>query len=554
MKRLFDGYALYLWILVALLPVMLLRDFTPANELRYLSIADEAIRNGSLFAFSNHGLAYADKPPLYFWIIMVGRILFGHNSMLFLSLFSLIPAFVIAEVMDRWAAPQLRNDFNAEAKLLLLTCGLFPGVMVFLRMDMLMTMWIVISLYTFYRIYEHLQAGIPVPAKDLWMFPVWLFLGIFTKGPMGLLVPLVSVTVFLWQRSRLCYMKTVFGWRTWTLLLTLCLVWFGCVYAEGGSEYLDNLLFHQTVDRAVDAFHHKRPFHYYLVSMTYTFLPWTFLVFGAAFAVISRRYRWKSDIERFFLLSGVSTIVMLSFISSKIQIYMLPAYPFFVYYAATVISRNRDSRLAAAAVGLPAVALCVAGCSLWFEAETADFEGAEMLSHPIVVTAGLLLAMAVIIGQWLMMRRHDVAYGIRGVAVGLFLAVFTAGLAVGQFNSRIGYRGMCEVAEALKEESGAKGFIVYDINRPENMDVFIGVAPRVIEKGATSPSDSIPPGKWILMTSVNMGEAFKPLMMKRSGSHIVMLVDGREKQKEEKLIGKGGEVSSESEQKQLVNK
>lgn len=41
----------------------MLRDFTPSNELRYLNIADEALRHYALFAFSNHGVAYADKPP-----------------------------------------------------------------------------------------------------------------------------------------------------------------------------------------------------------------------------------------------------------------------------------------------------------------------------------------------------------------------------------------------------------------------------------------------------------------------------------------------------------
>ena len=34
MKRIFGGFAAYFWVLVALLPVMILRDFTPDNELR----------------------------------------------------------------------------------------------------------------------------------------------------------------------------------------------------------------------------------------------------------------------------------------------------------------------------------------------------------------------------------------------------------------------------------------------------------------------------------------------------------------------------------------
>ena len=57
--------AVFLFTFICLLPEMLMRDFTPSNELRYLSIADEALRDGHFFAFFNHGLAYADKPPLY---------------------------------------------------------------------------------------------------------------------------------------------------------------------------------------------------------------------------------------------------------------------------------------------------------------------------------------------------------------------------------------------------------------------------------------------------------------------------------------------------------
>ena len=43
---------------------MLNRDCTPANELRYLSIANEAIENGSFFEFTNNAIHNADKPPI----------------------------------------------------------------------------------------------------------------------------------------------------------------------------------------------------------------------------------------------------------------------------------------------------------------------------------------------------------------------------------------------------------------------------------------------------------------------------------------------------------
>ncbi|MDE5871688.1 MAG: hypothetical protein K2H22_07090, partial [Muribaculaceae bacterium] len=89
-------------VLVAVLPIVICRDFTPSNELRYLSIADESLSTGRLWAFTNHGIPYADKPPLYLWCVMLGKWLLGSHQMWFLSLFSIIPAFVIAGVMYRW--------------------------------------------------------------------------------------------------------------------------------------------------------------------------------------------------------------------------------------------------------------------------------------------------------------------------------------------------------------------------------------------------------------------------------------------------------------------
>ena len=87
-------------LLLAVLPVLIFRDYTPSNELRYLSIVDEALRNGDIFTFTNHGIQYADKPPLYFWILMLGKWLLGNHAMWFASLFSFIPALVILLGME----------------------------------------------------------------------------------------------------------------------------------------------------------------------------------------------------------------------------------------------------------------------------------------------------------------------------------------------------------------------------------------------------------------------------------------------------------------------
>ena len=48
----------YFILLILVIPVLILRDFTPNNELKYLSIVDEAIRNAIL------GLAEKELIPL----------------------------------------------------------------------------------------------------------------------------------------------------------------------------------------------------------------------------------------------------------------------------------------------------------------------------------------------------------------------------------------------------------------------------------------------------------------------------------------------------------
>lgn len=192
-------YLLYAGICIALLPVLIFRDYTPSNELRYLSIADEALRSHNFFTFTNHGVPYADKPPLYLWIVMLCRMIAGKHLMWLLSLFSLIPALLTAEVMDRWTCNELKPAPRLSGSIVLLTGGLFLGLAVTLRMDMLMTLFIVLALRSFWRMYTDMTTN----RVERWLFPVWVFMAIFSKGPVGILMPLLSTTVFLFISGRI---------------------------------------------------------------------------------------------------------------------------------------------------------------------------------------------------------------------------------------------------------------------------------------------------------------------------------------------------------------
>ncbi|MDE6742165.1 MAG: dolichyl-phosphate-mannose--protein mannosyltransferase [Muribaculaceae bacterium] len=470
-------------VLVAMLPIIIFRDFTPSNELRYLSIADESLTTGRWWAFTNHGVPYADKPPLYLWCIILGKWLFGSHMMWFYSLFSIIPAFVIAALMYRWTCEELDRDFQTSALLMLFSCGLFAGMVFTLRMDMLMTMFIVMALRSFRQL-ERSEEKPPLGKRLL--FALWIFLAVFSKGPMGILIPIVATTVWLLLTRRMRLWTRAWGWPTWSLLILLCAGWFGAVYAEGGTEYLDNLLVHQTVGRAVNSFHHKRPVWYYLVSLTYTLLPWTFVIFGAVVYAIRKYRRQDRSLFNYFLVIILTTFVLLSVISSKLQVYMLPAYPFMVYMTVMTCARHKESRLVAAGIAIPALILGLAGLAEPFITDTEWFAGFGLnLGRDTAIRyAWCALISGGFLTLWYLYKRKNTPWAIETLSLTVLALVFVAGLAIRGFNSDMGYMAISEEALAIKKDNPDAGIMTWRIDRPENIDVYLKKTPFLIVEAA----------------------------------------------------------------------
>lgn len=466
----------FVFCAVCLLPMMAMRDFTPSNELRYLSIADEAIANGHLFAFYNHGIPYADKPPLYFWIVMLCRLLFGHHSCLALSMFSLIPAFAIVGIMDRWVMKGKSAMNRMSVAGMTLTCVMFLGTMVVLRMDMLMCLFIVLALWTFYRMYT----GEGSRRQDSLTLPLWIFLALFTKGPVGLLMPPLAIAVFLAVKRDWKGFRKYLGLKTWGIIAALSAVWLTCVWLEGGLEYINNLLFKQTVGRAVNAFTHARPFWFYLVTILWCLAPYTLLLIGSFMAsllpVRKAGAEKVSDLEILFLCTIISTAAMLSSFSSKLPIYLVPVLPFCVYLFPTVLDRIGERGWMRWSVGIFQILLLCAGiATLLFLSGSVTIPAAASLLDEYsfareapVVNAVILLSLANAMGTWFLIKRKSVNIPALLLSAGLFLAAFSASAVLRDLNPYIGYGSICS-----RVPEGTDVATIF-LHRPENIDVYTG--------------------------------------------------------------------------------
>lgn len=468
-----EKFLYFIVVCIAVLPILIYRDFTPSNELRYLSIADEALRSHTFFAFTNHGEPYADKPPLYIWAVMLCKWLTGTHHMWLLSLISLIPALVIVNIMDHWVEQEMDKSNRVLAWIMLLTSGLFLGLAVTLRMDMLMCMFIILSLHTFWKI----SIG-NFSRRDKWLFPVYLFLAIFTKGPLGLLIPLCASALYLVLKGRIKQFFHYWNWQTWGTLSICCLMWFIAVYAEGGKSYLDNLLFHQTIDRAVNSFHHNEPFYYYAISIWYSIAPWSLLVIGIFIYSLRPRFV-RSDLQLFFIISGASTFILLSCISSKLAVYLLPAFPFMVYAAVMSLPQLKQNGWLKAAVALPALIFVIALPLLAF-APTDEIT--IYRNGAIVYISAAILSVCGIHTMYILLKakQNSIYKAVRNMAVGLLIAVFTGGWALPRLNPQIGYGALCDKALEIAQKYDISNFSTWHIYRAENMDVYLNHPVNII--------------------------------------------------------------------------
>lgn len=510
-----EKYLFYVVVCASLMPILFLRDFTPSNELRYLSIADEALLRHTFFTFTNHGAIYTDKPPLYLWALMLCRWLTGGHRLWLLSLLSLVPAIATVHVMDRWVSSEVDGRMRVVARMMLLSSGLFLCAALTLRMDMLMCLFIVLSLRSLWRmIMQPERAG-----REHWLFPLYIFLAVFTKGPVGLFVPICSSAVFLWRKKSLHTFFHYWDFRTWGVLLVCVAVWFSAICWESGTDYLHNLLVHQTMGRIVNSFHHNEPIYYYFISIWYCIAPWSLLVVGVIAAAL-RRGMVLSDMQRYFLTVSVTTFIMLGCISSKLHIYLLPTVPFMIYSVAMLLPRFHNSRWPRLAVAVPASVLVLALPAWAFSAYYGLFEFLQ--SAPCLAAACTLTACGV--SSLFRLYRYDygVSDTVRVITVGLFATVFFVGMSMPEINKYTGYGNLCDKAKESAHEIGASEYLCYGIRRAENMNVYLHQDVKVLSEDEVNSLELPRPA--VVMTTKKNTKRFGSRDIRTTGGYAVVVI------------------------------
>ncbi|MFQ6372324.1 ArnT family glycosyltransferase [Shewanella sp. YIC-542] len=328
-----DDYRRVFWALFWLtLVVMLLgvgfRSPWPADEPRFVEAAREMVNNGQWLFPSRGGEFYPDKPPVFMWAIALFYLVLGNLKLAFLlpnALSGLLTVMLVYDLGARlW---NVRTGRNAALLLMLVPQFLLQTKSA--QIDAMVMCWITVGCYGLIR---HFMLG----PNWTWYFIAWAFmgLGVITKGvgflPLLMLLPL---GFYAWRRQ---LYRQSWRWRAVAgplVMLAVIAAWLVPMVltvlqhnAPEYTAYMNNILFKQTGQRYANAWHHIKPWYFFVVSV----IPW--LWFPLPFLALAH---WKTFVARLkqdpqivILLVWVGLVILFFSISpGKRNLYILPALP-----------------------------------------------------------------------------------------------------------------------------------------------------------------------------------------------------------------------------------
>ncbi len=372
--------------------------------------------SGSWAVLRDNQQLYFEKPPLYPWLAALFSLPAGRPTELALRLPSSLAALgglFVVFFLGRGLFG--RRTGTLAAVILATTYGYFMEGR-WAHPDMLWTLWLMLACLAFHQAY---RAG----GGQVWMAVFYFAIGLanLTKGPHGLLIPLLAVLVFLASSHDLRFVRRM--GLPWGLPLSLVpLAFWVAAYRRTGEPFPLEALLQRLAHRFTSGEHHAQPFYHVLISLPLEFFPWVILLPAALRHTFPRRGA-RPDRDNAYVYSWVVVIFTVFAVSvEKRGVYLLPLLPLLSLLVARVwdlaLMDWDPSPVDRAIAWLPGICLALAIGGAVVAVPKIRSEAPDLL-RPAVLVAALagLTALAALVVH----RRY------RG---GAALAAFSGGLVV----------------------------------------------------------------------------------------------------------------------------
>ncbi|MCX7945802.1 MAG: glycosyltransferase family 39 protein [Hydrogenophilus sp.] len=261
------------------------------------------------------GVPRYDKPILTYWLQLLAIALLGETP-LAVRLPSAIAG--LLWVLATWHF--VRARFGRTPALLagfILATALGPWAIArAATADALLNLFLALSLFDLWRYLESHRL------PHLRRAHLWIALGLLTKGPIALLIPYATLTLYLVSRRQWARLSRVLlEPRSWLILITVALPWYLYALGREGWAFIEGFFLKHNLQRfATPLERHSGPLGYYLLVIPLLLLPWTPLLLRPLRAL---RTDTRSMLRRFLWIWFLFVLLFFTLAQTKLPHYAL---------------------------------------------------------------------------------------------------------------------------------------------------------------------------------------------------------------------------------------
>jgi 4-amino-4-deoxy-L-arabinose transferase-like glycosyltransferase len=318
------------------------RDLWSSHEARAAMDGQSTFQGDWQLPHLYDGRAEMQKPPLYYWLVALAAVPRGEVDAWAVRLPAALSALGCVAFLSALGWQGGRRFMGLAAGLIVATAVHFTWLARIGRIDMPLSLTTTLAIGCF-----HLAGSCSRPTVPFLLLAAYLSIaaGIMLKGPIGLILPLTVLAAnrllgwFLASRSP----QSALGlWWGAPLVLGLTVPWFLWANVHTNGEFFEEFFWRHNVERGLgNGDLRSHAWWLYIPYFANDFLPWTPLLFAAAFWCIRRGW-WRDDpVMRLGLVWLVVLVGGLSVASFKRGDYLLPAYPGAALFLACVVERWR---------------------------------------------------------------------------------------------------------------------------------------------------------------------------------------------------------------------
>ena len=321
-------------------------SLTIPDEVFYTQTAKEMLKNNSWMTPYLFGQPQFEKPIFLYWLLKLGFMTFGINSFaarFFPALFGMI-GIIGVYLLGRIGFKSGKKAFICA--IVLMTCGLYVGLSRTVFTDLIFSVFILLSLLSFYWGFSFGKRK----SIGILMFFVFSALAVLSKGPLGLVIPLVSVILFLGIKKDIKFLFArcfVWGFIVFSLI---ALPWYVLMFKLYGNTFMHEFFYNDHFRRIIEAEHSGNDtWYFYPFSMLGCIFPWSIFLVAALYTLPKYLKREDNTFYVFLICLIAAVLVIFQSAHSKLVSYIFPLFPALGLlcggYIADVLRWEKNNRL-----------------------------------------------------------------------------------------------------------------------------------------------------------------------------------------------------------------